>query len=544
MPEDDNPNQRKEAEASERAPPREEEEGVLSKLTDLFSRLSPFPSEPEIGEEVRRDLSVESLAVEISGKPLESYQVDQGEVFIHKKGGTGYYQVSEPPLSKREREVYEALLQDFFYSLRLEEAEEPMDYIEGAVWDSAYDLGFLDEVRQSFSKYLYYLRRNALGYGRIHIPMEDPRVEEVSLVSADEPVRVLHRDYADLGWLETNIKFDSEMRLRRFNERLAQRTGESLTAAAPITDSTTGEGHRIALTFGREVTFPGSAFTIRKHPQEPLTLPFLVGNNTLSSKMAAYLWQILEWKGYLNVVGPIGSGKTTLMNAVLGSVDPSAKRITIEETPEIRLPPENWESMHTRTAHFAMGEEYDVSLFDLVKTAMRHRPDYLTVGESRGREMRVLTHAASLGHSCASTFHSKSPEDALTRMRADPINLADGEILLLWCIPLTKQTTLPATGEVVRRVHTIKEVVPDEQGAPQLEEVFQYHPKTDSFEPSSLEEVVEGSYRLKEEGDLRGMSEDSIAEKLKEKADLLEDLVEKEKTSFREFTEKVRDFYS
>jgi intein/homing endonuclease len=103
----------------------------------------------------------------------------------------------------------------------------------------------------------------------------------------------------------------------------------------------------------------------------------------------------------VQVLGHVSSGKTTLLGALLASIDPNAKIITLEDTMELRLPHENWQRFHTRPVHFASSERFEVKLFDLLRLVMRHRPDYVVVGETRGEEMRNLTHSASLGHSCA-----------------------------------------------------------------------------------------------------------------------------------------------
>lgn len=520
--------------------------GLLERVKDsaksVFSRLNPVPSRPEVGVGAEERFGTESLSVKISGEPLTKYPVGQAQVVIHRDGDEAYYEVSEPSLDEDERQVYRDLLENFYYSLEPEAAESPTEYLEGSIWDSAYELGLLDEVRESFSKYRYFLERDAFGFGKLHAPVRDDRIEEISVSGPGDIARVIHRDYTELGWLKTNIRFESDAELRGYNERTAQRFGENLTAAVPVVDATTSRGDRISMTFGDEVTQAGSSLTLRKRPEEPLTLAFLVANGTISSTMGAYFWQELEWRGFLEVMGPIGSGKTTLMNAVLASVDPSMKRTTIEETLEIRLPEENWQSFHTREVGPTMGEEYEYGLFDLVKTAMRHRPDYLAVGEVRGEEVQAMVHAASLGHSCVSTLHADSAEHALTRLRTPPMDLDPGEILLMWSMALMRRIRLP-TGRVVRRCASVHELTPGEGEDIQLEKIFEYSHEDDEFSPESVEEVLRKSERFRSALDTRAETEREAISLLKEKKDLLEKLAERDETGFETFTEKIREYY-
>ena len=512
-----------------------------AKLRGVFAGLNPFRS-PQ--RRAAPELAVESLSARVHGRLLTQYPVGPAEVFISHDGETGHYEVSEPDLSERERKVYRDLFESFIYALEPEavEAEDPTKFVEGAIWKAAEDLGLLEEVRRSFAKYRYFVERD-IGYGKLHVLMLDPDVSEITAVGYGEPVRVIHRKFAELGWLRTNITFHSEGEIQGYNLRLAQRFGSALTAAVPMADIMTPEGHRVSLTFGDEITHPGSTLSIRKFPPSPFSLAYLISNRMLSPLMAAYLWQVLEHRGFVQILGHVSSGKTTLLGALLASIDPNAKIITLEDTMELRLPHENWQRFHTRPAHFATSERFEVDIFDLLTLVMRHRPDYVAVGEARGAEIRNLTHASALGHSCASTFHSDSPEAALDRMRADPMNLKDGDILRVWCFPVTAMLRRPS-GEVVYRVTGIHEVNPTEEGKPELSKVFEYDIRTDSFSPDSPREVVRRSRRLRESAEARGMGERELADELRRKAGFLEHLVKHRELGYKQYVQRVREFYA
>jgi flagellar protein FlaI len=512
-----------------------------AKLRGVFAGLNPFRS-PQ--RRAAPELAVESLSARVHGRLLTQYPVGPAEVFISHDGEVGYYEVSEPDLSGWERRVYRDLFESFVYALEPEavEAEDPAKFVEGAIWKAAEDLGLLEELRKNFAKYRYFVGRD-LGYGKLHVPMLDPDVAEITAVGYGKPVRVIHRKLAGLGWLRTNIEFHSEGEIQNYNLRLAQRFGKSLTAAVPMADIVTPEGHRVSLTFGDEVTSPGSTLSIRKFPIEPFSLAHLVADGMLSPLMAAYLWQVLEHRGFVQVLGHVGSGKTTLLNALLASIDPNAKVITLEDVMELRLPHENWQRFHTRPVHFATSERFEVDMFDLLTLVMRHRPDYVAVGEARGAEIRNLTHASALGHSCASTFHSDSPGAALARMRADPMDLKDEDILRIWCFPVTAMIRRQS-GEVVYRVTGIHEVNPTEEGKPELSEIFEYDARTDSFSPDSPREVVKRSKRLRESASARGTDERELTEELRRKAGFLERLLKHRELGFEQYVRRVREFYA
>jgi type IV secretory pathway ATPase VirB11/archaellum biosynthesis ATPase len=283
--------------------------------------------------EVKLRFRVEPLVAVSRGNVLTSYQVDQALVTISEDGGRGFYIVAEPPLTFEEKHIYSLLMENLYFSLRpIAEVKNPIKYVEGFIWEAAEELGLVDKVQQAFPKYRYYVARDAFGYGAIHIPMIDPDIEEISCTGVGKPVTVIHRRLTEFDWLDTNIVFESEDELRVFVQRLAQRVGKSVTVAVPFTDAITREGHRLAITFADEVTLPGSTFNIRKFPEEPLSMAHIIRGGTLTPLMAAYLWLIAENKGYIIILGGMGTGKTTLLNCILTMLPPTAKIATIEDS--------------------------------------------------------------------------------------------------------------------------------------------------------------------------------------------------------------------
>ncbi|MGC8773256.1 MAG: ATPase, T2SS/T4P/T4SS family [Conexivisphaera sp.] len=330
----------------------------------------------------------------VPGRVLEEYDVGEAHVIIADDGEKYLYLVEEPALTERDGELYALIMESLYYSLRPVETRDLMAHIDSFVWQVAEDLGIVDEVKEAWPRLRYYVRRDSVGYGVIDVPMRDPALEEISCTGPGRPVAVIHRNYPSASWLDTNIQFVDDEEMRRFVQRLMQRAGKGVTIARPLGDAMTPDGHRVAVTLGNEITLPGSTFSIRKFTEQPLTITHLVTRNTLSSLIAAYMWIVLEQKGFTFIVGGTGSGKTTTMNALLGMLDPRAKIATIEETAELNIPHVHWERLVARISY--MGEsKFDIGLFDLTRLSLRLRPDYVVVGEARGEEIQALFQSAA-----------------------------------------------------------------------------------------------------------------------------------------------------
>jgi len=484
----------------------------------------------------------EPLVAAFQGDVLDKYVVDQATVFIVDQEGKGLYVVSEPDLTPEEQRVYSLLMENLYFTLKpVAKIEDPMKYIESFIWDAAEELGVVEAVQKSFKKYRYFIGRDAFGYGPIHVPMTDPDIEEISATGYGTPVTVIHRRFTEYDWLETNIVFPSEDELKNFVQKLSQRVGKSVTVAVPFTDAMSREGHRLAVTFASEVTLPGSTFAIRKFPEAPLSMAHLLKFGTLTPLLAAYLWLLVEYRGYVMVLGPMSSGKTTLLNCLLTMIDPTLKISTIEDTPEVRIPHQSWQRFKARHTYSITETRYDIDLLDLVKLSLRYRPDYIVVGEVRGEEIKALTQAAALGHGCLCTLHAESPEAALVRMRSPPMEVAEGGLMLIWCFVLLNRVRT-AEGKIVRRVLEVTEVMPEEDELT-LRRIFTWDARTDSFTPSSAEEVVKKSFRLKTVMRLTGWNSRELTEEMERRASYLKEVVDEGKLSYPEFSEAIRKFY-
>jgi len=477
---------------------------------------------------------------------LESYAVGLVDVKIGIREGEGLYFVDEPLLLPEEEAAYASALDTIYFTFTVEETspEETGDILREEVKKAAEAMG-LKLPSSSVDKTTYYLSREIFGHSLIDVPMLDPNVEDIACNGPESPVTVMHRGYGSLGWLVTNIIFPGEDELADFIRREAHRGGKGISVARPYGDFILPDGSRMAGTLGTEVSRFGSSFSIRKFPSEPLTLPWLVSENMLSPLMAAYLWHVVEKKRIIFVAGPTASGKTTLSNALLSMLDPKLRFVTIEDTPEVRLPGWRWVSHVTRRSYSiaAEGDRYDIKLSDLIALSMRERPDYLIVGEVRNaEELIAFIETATTGHGGVTTLHANDPGTLLLRLRS--MRMEREALDLLWGAVVTNYWE--AGVRRVRRITSVVEVIPPlTPGSETMAmQVFEWDQDKDSFAPETVEELYDKSNRLQMLS--RSLSRDpkrttlDIQQKLK----FIEDLVSKRVFGFQAVSQAVKDYYT
>jgi flagellar protein FlaI len=338
----------------------------------------------------------------------------------------------------------------------------------------ALGLGTLTE--EVYEKFIYYIERDMMGFGPLNIIMEDYRVEDVSCDGLGIPIYVWHRDYESMP---TNVVFTDREALDDFIIHLAHKAGKHISSAFPIVDAMIYGKHRLAATFREEISPRGSTFTIRKFRERPFSITELLMANVLNSEMAAYFWLLLEHKASVMILGATGSGKTTLLNALTTFIRPRMKIVTCEETAEINIPRENWVRFVTRESYgLGATERGQVTLFDLVRTSLRYRPDYLIVGEVRGEETFVLFQAIATGHGGISTVHAENIDSAIKRFMSPPMNIPETHISLLDAMALIERVQLRGKPQAFgRRVRYIWEI----EDAHHYRTIAEWDPVTDSF---------------------------------------------------------------
>ena len=202
----------------------------------------------------------------------------------------------------------------------------------------------------------------------------------------------------------------------------------------------------------------------------------------MSYQIAAYLWLAMEEDMNIFVVGPTASGKTTLINALTTFIRPDAKIVTIEDTPELKVPHHNWVREVVR--NMAKGEKGSgVDMFDLLKAALRQRPDLIMIGEIRGAEGNIAFQAMQTGHPVMATFHASSVEKVIQRLTGDPINVPKVNIDNLDLVVIQMAVRAP-DGSTVRRITSINEIVSYDplENAFSFVTAFRWKAEDDSFE--------------------------------------------------------------
>ena len=233
--------------------------------------------------------------------------------------------------------------------------------------------------------------------------------------------------------------------------------------------------------YGEDVSKRGSNFTIRKFSAKPLSIFDVIGSNTMDYAMAAYLWIMIQEGMSLFVSGETASGKTTTLNAIMTFISPNSKVVSIEDTAEVQVPHKNWTREITRGANKGENSS-DVGMFDLLKAALRQRPNYIIVGEIRGVEGAIAFQAIQTGHPVMSTFHAASVEKLIQRLTGDPINVPKTYVDNLNLVIIQSAVRRP-DGKIVRRILSINEIVGfnPQTKAFNFIEVFSWDPVTDKF---------------------------------------------------------------
>ena len=366
------------------------------------------------------------------------------------------YQIIEPPLNKKEQEWRDELLDIFIRSLTVNVEEidaDPTAYLRTAM-DKVIKAYGMKINKKSKSKLFYYLRRDLVGYGKMDVLMNDANVEDVSCDGTGVPIFAYHRKFESV---ETTCSWDTDHELESYVIKLAQRCGKHISVASPLLDATLMDGSRIVMKLGREVSTRGSAFCIRRFKDDPFSPCDIIAFRTLSSLMGAYLWVAFQNEVPLLFVGGTASGKTTTLNAMCIFIPWQMKIVSIESTREVNIPQPNWVPGLTRQGFGGESNEGEIGEFELLKAALRERPEYIIVGEIRGAEAYVLFQAMATGHCAYSTVHADSVASLVHRLENKPIDIPRVLLPALEGCVIQIQTRI--NGRRVRRTKQIVEIV-------------------------------------------------------------------------------------
>ncbi len=324
----------------------------------------------------------------------------------------------------------------------------------------------------------YSFLRDKIGLDVLQPLIEDPYIEDISC-SGMGNIFIEHKIFKSL---RSTITFSDFEELDDFVIRLAERIKKPVTYKNPIADATLPDGSRINIVFGRDVSKRGSNFSIRKFSEVPLSIFEITDFGTVNYQILAYLYLAINNGMNVFVAGESASGKTALINAITTFISPTAKIITIEDTPELQIPQNNWirEVVQTTKAVDANGA---VTMFDLLKAALRQRPNEIIVGEIRGVEGSIAFQAMQTGHSVMATFHAASIEKLIQRITGDPILVPKTYIDNLNVAVIMGMVKLP-NGKIGRRVTNVSEIVGWDPSSESFNivEAFHWDEATDTFD--------------------------------------------------------------
>jgi flagellar protein FlaI len=429
-----------------------------------------------------------------SAKIIETYDVSPPNskiaiASLPDLGGGNAYYIEEVPLSEAEQPFLQKLV-----DILSKEISPPRTGIDARIHvaNEAHRLakkyGLSKKIDEaSWPRLEYHILRDLVGFGDIDVIMNDPMIEDLSVNGVNLPVYIWHRKYESLP---TNLMFTDETALDNLIIKLTHLSGKHISTAFPVLDAMLPGKDRLAATFRREVSPKGGSFSIRRFREEPFSIVELIEMGTLNEEIAAYFWLLIENRMTIAVIGGTGAGKTSTLNALASLVKPSMKIVTVEEIPEINLRHDNWIQLVSRESYglgaYKTGE---VTLFELVKTSLRYRPDYIVVGEIRGEEAFVLFQALATGHGGLTTLHAENLAYTVKRLTSHPMNVAAPYIPLLNVAPLVERVKLPATRTGItfgRRVKELVEIVDYED----YKTVSQWNPIDDTFKVNLAESVL------------------------------------------------------
>ncbi len=426
------------------------------------------------------------------------------------------YNIIEPKLNEHEESILKKIKVGFMQMIdvRLEDIEKRetiIDFLEQNVKKLMEALNIKLGAKE-YSKIMYYIYRDYVGLNRIEPFFLDPYIEDIGADGVGTPIYIVHQK---LGSMKTNVVYNDEQELKDFVTKLAERCDRYISYAEPLLDGTLKNGARVQASLSSDVTTKGPTFSIRKFREAPFSSTDIIRLNTASSEMMAYLWFIVENGSNVLIIGGVATGKTTILNSISVFIPPEAKIVSIEDTRELDLPHENWIPGVSRTGFTGTGTG-EVTMFELLRESFRQNPDYLIVGEVRGKEAYVMFQGMASGHPTLSTMHAGSVDDLMKRLQTKPINISAGLVESLDVV--IQMVHAREKGKSARRVKEIIEIrdVDKDSGNAITNKVFSWIASQDEFEYRG------NSWLLSEISKQKGISMNEIIKDIAKRKTIIE----------------------
>ncbi len=505
---------------------------------------SPGPFSPDDVQDFSDDEKLSDVDVSYPLIPAEPEDGEMVYAWAHIKWdeqeGELIYDIIEPELTPRTEAVLEKIqdIMERSFDITLDnlEAGEADDYLAEKIdmIVDKYDISLTDDQREVVR---YYTKRDFAGLGKLEPLMRDTEVEDISCDGIDIPVFAYHRN-PRYGSLKTSIEWNEHDELDKFVMKMAQRCGKSISVSSPLLDGSLPDGSRVQATLATDIARKGSNFTIRRFTEDPLTPIHMMDFETENAQMLSYLWTMVEHGKSTLVCGTTGAGKTSQLNSLSLFIRPDKKIVSIEDTPELRLPHDHWVPEVSRSGFGSSADgSGEVSMDHLLKESLRQRPEYIIVGEVRGEEAYILFQQMATGHTGLSTIHADSLEMLMDRLTTQPIDLSPSLIETLDCIMLIKR--LRRDGSYIRRITGLYEVLGyDKRKGIDENKVFGWNPQNDEY-------VVENkSMMLKQIADQNGISHEKVKRDLRNKQHVLNYMQEEQIKHYRKVGDIISRYYS
>lgn len=343
-------------------------------------------------------------------------------------------------------------------------------------------------------------------------------LEEIMVVGNTLPVYIFSREH---GMQKTDV-YLSEEEMLDIVKKIARFSGRVIDSRFPLLDARLPNGDRVNATLS-DVSPRGITLTIRKFQKKSLTIVDLIKNETLNSLLTAFLWLAIEGLKRIKpanmlIVGGTASGKTTTLNALSTFIPEEERIITIEDTLELKLSHEHWIPLETRPP--IPGVSGEVTMDDLLKNALRMRPDRILVGEVRGKEALTLFTAMNTGHEgVMATIHANSGRETISRLQSHPMDVPD--IMIPALDLMVVQARLLINGRLQRKVVEVLEIGGKEKEVFQTNTLFHYDPKKNKI----VENILNGKY-IREISKMSGKSIKEIDDEIEERRIIIETMVE------------------
>jgi len=446
------------------------------------------------------------------------------------------YEVEEPLLDEEEemqrRRIITAMRDLInFEDIVQRNREALLEYIDQRFKILAIELG-MSISYEAYRKIYYYLCRDFIGFNEVEPLLKDYFVEDIECNGVGAAIYIVHRVYRNI---KTNVVFHHSEILESFVEKLAQRCGKYISYANPILDGSLADGSRVNATYTKDITSRGPTFTIRKFTKTPWTPPQLLSFKTLSPEMLAYLWLLVQYKMNVLITGGTSSGKTTLLNAISFFIPPESRVVSIEDTRELNLPRENWlpSVVRSTTGAEKVGE---IDLFTLLRSSFRQNPDYVIVGEVRGKEAYVLFQGMASGHSSISTMHADSVDTVIKRLETPPIELSPTLLNVLDCVCIMTHAIVKK--QETRKLKEIVEIINvTSEGVAITNTPFVWNPSDDQFYFKKNSKIL-GKIAKR-----YGLAMDELEIEFRKRVELIYNLFRKSVFGFEEVQKVINEYY-